>query len=215
MSGIICKPLQNNQLNWVFDQSNYNAASPPGVYTFTYRVSVNAVVSDTFTFNLELIDSCLAENLTITKPVIAPYEYYITAPTVDDSEFLAPKFSVSPAWCESTLQFSAPPALFNFISWDQAAQRIDYTAITDSLVLSGPIDDTNPNLEKVYRVTLTFTVSDFAGDEVATVVNYDVIIKNPCINQQIVQIQGVTRQNLDYFVGTGEASQSTGAPYTV
>ena len=133
---------------------------------------------------MTLEDPCKAATVAsqVTKPVIETYTYYITDDTTADTEMLTPKFTVDPSWCQSSLTFEAPD-LDTFVNWSLNDQQISYNEITDSLTMAGVIDkDTNPDLEKTYQVTLTYTVTDFNGDTFVEEVNYSVVIKNPCIH---------------------------------
>ena len=191
VAGVTCQNLSNGdsgEITWVFDDTKYNADSPPDTYTFTFDVSVNGLVSDQFTFDLTLTDPCTAANVanTVTKPVINTYVYVITDSTASDTENLSPKFSVGPSWCNTQLEFDAP-GLENFATWDENAQTVAYTEITDNLFMAGVIDaQTNPNLEKTYPVTIKQTVTDYDGNKSTEEVVYNVIIRNPCIDQDYV-----------------------------
>ena len=45
--------------------------------------------------------------------------------------------------------------------------------------------------------------------------NYDVVIKNPCINQSLVTIGSTTRSAESYLVGTGPYEWNSGSAYTI
>lgn len=113
-----------------------------------------------------------------TRPTVGTKEYTITA--LGDQEVLSNKFTVSPDFCASELTFSAT-GLDNFVTWSEEEQTITYAQISDSLALSGSVQQT-------YQVTISFTTFDFSGNPTQISVTYDVIIKNPCIDQQYVVI---------------------------
>jgi len=185
-----CQDLDAGTLTWMNLSAEYqNGSKPPGDYTFTYAVTVNSVVTESFTLKKVLTDPCTSAALSgnITKPTIQTYSYYITDDT--ESELLTPKFTTDPAWCASSLTFSAPSDLDNFAAFDKPTQVVSYTEITDSLTLSGLVDPSNTELSKTYQVTLTYTTTDYAGTTSDTIVVYDIIIKNPCINQDYVTIE--------------------------
>lgn len=71
--------------------------------------------------------------------------------------------------------------------------------------MAGVIDfQTNPNLEKTYPVTIKQTVTDYDGNKSTEEVVYNVIIKNPCINQDYVKIVKTPLSQEEYKIGSGD-----------
>ena len=60
-TGVPCQNIVNDQISWEFGETEYKSGdAPPGIYVFTYDVSVNGQVTEQFNFNLELTDPCAA-----------------------------------------------------------------------------------------------------------------------------------------------------------
>jgi len=82
------------------------------------------------------------------------------------------------------LQFTAL-GLQGFIDYEPVSQTISYTQITDSLVLSGKFEGST---QKTWPVTIEYTAFDYNGTPTSVMVAYDVIIKDPCVDQAFVTI---------------------------
>ena len=85
------------------------------------------------------------------------------------------------------------------------------------MVLAGVIDASNTDLSKTYQVTLKFTTTDYLSIETETTVVYDIVIKNPCINQDYIKIVAVSLPAETYTIGTDEDQfdELTPSPFTV
>ena len=187
-----------------FDNADYDLI-PPGDYVYTFKVSTggaDASLNPTFEVTQVLVDPCLTP--TITAPTVTgPIEYTIT----DDQKTIVPsgQFTVSPAYCpvnfvfESNLDFDASTGL-TFDETDQDFTLPNWSADLDTLDSDGT--------PKTYTNKVTYNVYSKYLDAGATVtgtdnVEFDIEVKNPCIDTNFVNIVGPSplfADDLDYIV---------------
>ena len=83
------------------------------------------------------------------------------------------------------------------MQWNESTQTFTFPQVTDSLSLSG--DRSN-----AYTVTVTYETVDYDGvTRSSTDVQFDLTIKNPCIDQSYVTIQAPTFTKKTYIIDSG------------
>ena len=102
------------------------------------------------------------------------------------------QFSISPTWCSNSLSYSAP-GLESYLQWNEASQTYTFPQITDDLSLAGLTENT-------YPVSTSFTTVDYSGVPTVHTVNFNLIIKNPCIDQAYVTIEAPTFAPKSYII---------------
>ena len=99
---------------------------------------------------------------------------------------------MTPTWCTNKIEYSAP-GLETYLVLNKGTQTYVIPQISNSLDLSGLV-------ETVYTVTTDFIVSDYAGTETKHSVDYELTIKNPCIDQTFVTIKAPTFAKKTYII---------------
>jgi hypothetical protein len=93
--------------------------------------------------------------------------------------------------------------------WDPQAQTAGLDQITDSLDLSG-------DTEIQYDILISYVTKDVNGnDRTTTDVILPIIIKNPCIDPEYVEIEPPSLDALSYTIGSGEQLYTPHADFTV
>ena len=119
--------------------------------------------------------------------------------TLTDNSFdinLSPLFSVSPAFCASSVQLGGNQAISDALQFDSSTQTITVPQILSLDLLSGGDGPVN------YSVSVIYQVSDKSGVATTKTLSFSLQIKNPCIDDTFVffSTPAPTPQNLEYII---------------
>ena len=162
----------------------------------------NFIVSDIF--ELEILDVCGRPDVTL--PAARTIEYNITDSAITLN--LASDFTVSPSECETTIEFrddASVPISPSPFSFDTSTKVFTLAEIADSLaILDGETE------QKTYTVTIAviYPISE-------TTVNFTIIVRNPCIDPNYVNLNSKTQQSTFSDNYSGQQQYFTFDPYTI
>ena len=137
----------------------------------------------------------------MTKPDPQTIDYTITGLAVDELFSKTRLFTVSPAFCDVTLEATdTPAAITGVVTLDGTNQKIDVPQEKSSLTLSGGVAVASVE----YDFPVTYKTFNYAGDEkTSDTVTFKINYKNPCIDPAYVSIAAPTLDDQDYIINSG------------
>jgi len=198
-SGITCTETADGSVTYSFDQSDHLGGIQPGDYTINYKVFTGPTpdqdgLQETYALDLTLIDPCLTA--TITPAVTQNYEYTLTDlatefPFVSD-------FSHTPTFCDFSFTditiTSDANSLSSVLTFNQGDQDWEMQQVLNTLIHAGASQTT-------YTLSVTYNVHDIDGNVVSSrTANFDITIKNPCLDINFVQIVAPDVANMSYRI---------------
>lgn len=180
-----------------------------GVYEITYRVSFDdypgLTLTQEFPFTVTIIDPC-DEPVSVTPSVLTDQEYTIIETELD---YIVPPYTVDPSWCAISYSYTVTAIDGDSaLSFDDVTPKFTFDYQTDT-ALSGPI-----------FTDYTVSVIGTAGivTPVSSSANFNLRIKNPCIDPSFVSITespALATQSYVLFDLDPDGLQWTESPFTL